>query len=185
MVVSLPATWITRNATLSAGSFASTRPAPLRSSTTALSAQTGHVGVADGRTFYFADTYTREIWAYDYDEETGSASRRRVFCSFPGLGLKGLPDGATVDAEGFVWSVSVYEGKLVRIAPDGKLDRVVGLPVESTTSLSFGGPGLDVAYVTSMARAVKGVRPKEREAGALFAVHGLGVRGLPEPRFAG
>jgi L-arabinonolactonase len=44
---------------------------------------------------------------------------------------------------------------------------------------------LDVAFVTSMARAVKGVKPKEREAGALFAVHGLGVRGLPEPRFAG
>jgi hypothetical protein len=96
--------------------------------------------------------------------------------SFPAAGLKGLPDGATVDAEGFVWSASVYEGKL---------DRVVGLPVESTTSLSFGGPGLDVAYVTSMARAVKGVKPKEREAGALFAIHGLGVRGLPEPRFAG
>ncbi|MGB3583121.1 MAG: SMP-30/gluconolactonase/LRE family protein, partial [Roseiarcus sp.] len=88
-------------------------------------------------------------------------------------------------AEGFVWSVSVYEGKLARFAPDGELDRVVGLPVKSTTSLSFGGPGLDVAYVTSMARAVKGVSPKEREAGALFAVHGLGVRGLPEPRFAG
>jgi hypothetical protein len=84
-----------------------------------------------------------------------------------------------------IWSVSVYEGKLARFAPDGELDRVVGLPVESTTSLSFGGPGLDVAYVTSMARAVKGVSPKEREAGALFAVHGLGVRGLPEPRFAG
>jgi L-arabinonolactonase len=139
----------------------------------------------DGRTFYFADTYTREIWAYDYNTETGAAANRRVFCSFPAIGLKGLPDGATVDAEGFVWSVSVYEGKLARFAPDGELDRVVGLPVESTTSLSFGGPGLDVAYVTSMARAVKGVSPKEREAGALFAVHGLGVRGLPEPRFAG
>jgi L-arabinonolactonase len=139
----------------------------------------------DGRTFYFADTYTREIWAYDYNTETGAAANRRVFCSFPAIGLKGLPDGATVDAEGFVWSVSVYEGKLARFAPDGELDRVVGLPVESTTSLTFGGPGLDVAYVTSMARAVKGVSPKEREAGALFAVHGLGVRGLPEPRFAG
>jgi sugar lactone lactonase YvrE len=139
----------------------------------------------DGRTFYFADTGVREIWAYDYDVATGAASNRRVFASFPALGLKGLPDGATVDAEGFVWSVSVYEGKLVRISPDGKLDRTVGLPVESTTSLSFGGPDLDIAYVTSMARAVKGVKPKEREAGGLFAVHGLGVRGLPEPRFAG
>jgi L-arabinonolactonase len=89
----------------------------------------------DGRTFYFADTYTREIWAYDYDTETGGAANRRVFCSFPAAGLKGLPDGAAVDAEGFVWWVSVYEGKLARFAPDGKLDRVVGLPVESTTSL--------------------------------------------------
>jgi len=139
----------------------------------------------DGRTFYFADTCTRDIWAYDYDTGTGAASNRRVFCSFPAAGLKGLPDGATVDAEGFVWSVSVYEGKLARFAPNGLLDRVVGLPVESTTSLSFGGANLDVAYVTSMARAVKGVRPREREAGALFAVYGLGVRGLPEPRFAG
>jgi L-arabinonolactonase len=139
----------------------------------------------DGRTFYFADTYTRDIWAYDYDIETGSVSNRRTFCAFPAFGLKGLPDGATVDAEGFVWSVSVYEGKLVRFAPDGRLDRIVGLPVESTTSLSFGGPDLDVAYVTSMARAVNGVRPREREAGGLFAVYGLGVRGLPEPRFKG
>jgi len=139
----------------------------------------------DGRTLYFADTYRREIWAYDYALATGEATNRRVFCSFAASGLNGLPDGATVDADGFVWSVSVYEGKLVRFASDGRLDRIVGLPVESTTSLSFGGPGLDVAYVTSMARAVKGVKPREREAGALFAVYGLGVRGLPEPRFSG
>jgi sugar lactone lactonase YvrE len=139
----------------------------------------------DGRTFYFADTHAREIRAYDYDAATGAASNRRVFCCFPAHRLKGLPDGATVDAEGFVWSVSVYEGKLVRFAPDGRLDRTVGLPVESTTSLSFGGPNLDVAYVTSMARTVNGVKPREREAGGLFAVYGLGVRGLPEPRFAG
>ena len=139
----------------------------------------------DGRVFYFADTYTRDIWAYDYEPTSGAVSHRRVFCSFPAVGLKGLPDGATVDAEGFLWSVSVYEGKLVRFAPDGRLDRVVGLPVDSATSLSFGGSNLDIAFVTSMARTVKGAKPKEREAGGLFAVYGLGVRGLPEPRFAG
>jgi sugar lactone lactonase YvrE len=139
----------------------------------------------DGKTFYFADTYTRDIWAYDYEPATGAAANRRTFASFPACGLKGLPDGATVDAEGFVWSVSVYEGKLVCFAPNGKLDRIVGLPVESTTSLTFGGPNLDTAYVTSMARTVKGVAPREREAGALFAIYGLGVRGLPEPRFKG
>ena len=65
----------------------------------------------DGRTFHFADTYTREIWAYDYDTTTGAAKNRRVFSSFPAVGLNDLPDGATVDADGFVCSVSVYEGE--------------------------------------------------------------------------
>jgi len=139
----------------------------------------------DGRTFYFADSFRRTIYAYDYDTATGGVSNKRPFADFEKLGLLGFPDGATVDEEDHVWSAEVFRGRLVRIAPDGTLDRVVGLPVESTTSISFGGPDLDIAYVTSMARPIGGVMPKEREAGDVFAVHGLGVRGLPEPRFAG
>ena len=54
-----------------------------------------------------------------------------------------------------------------------------------TTSVIFGGPDLDIAYVTSMARPMGGRYHQEKEAGHLFAIHGLGVRGLPEPRFAG
>ena len=73
----------------------------------------------------------------------------------------------------------------MRLAPDSSIDRCVGLPVENTTSITFGGADLDIAYVTSMARPINGVYPREREAGAVFAVHGLGVRGVPEPRFAG
>jgi sugar lactone lactonase YvrE len=49
----------------------------------------------------------------------------------------------------------------------------------------FGGADLEILYVTSMARPFQGRRRQEREAGAVFAVHGLGVRGLPEPRFRG
>jgi L-arabinonolactonase len=137
----------------------------------------------DGRTFYFADTGRRAIYAYDYDTATGNLLSRRLFASFEKL--RGLPDGATVDAEGYVWSVEVYSGRLIRFDPEGVVDRIVGLPVQSTTSLTFGGADLDVAYVTSMARPMAGQRHKEREAGCLFAIHGLGVRGLPEPRFAG
>ena len=62
---------------------------------------------------------------------------------------------------------------------------MVGLTVASTTSVSFGGPDLDIAFITSMARPIKGVYPPERESGGLFAVYGLGVRGVPEPRFGG
>ena len=59
---------------------------------------------------------------------------RRVFADFEGH-LRGYPDGATVDAEGFVWSAEVYGGRLVRFAPDGTIDRLVGMPVDSTTSI--------------------------------------------------
>jgi sugar lactone lactonase YvrE len=88
-----------------------------------------------------------------------------VFSSFPKVGLKGLPDGATVDADGFVWSVSVYEGELVRFAPDGGLDRVVDLPVESTTSVSFVCPNLDVAYVDLDGARGKGCEAKRAGGG--------------------
>ncbi len=137
----------------------------------------------DGKTFYFADSYKRAIFAYDYDIGTGNVLSKRVFGSFEGL--QGYPDGATVDEEGFVWSVEVYGGRLIRFNPEGVIDRIVGLPVFSTTSIIFGGPNLDIVFVTSMARPFKGRYPREREAGMLFAVHGLGVRGLPEPRFKG
>ena len=137
----------------------------------------------DGRTLYFADTGKRVIYAYDYDTATGEVRSRRVFASFENQ--RGLPDGATVDAEGYVWSAEVYSGRLIRFDPNGVVDRIVGLPVQSTTSLTFGGPDLDIVFVTSMARPFNGAYHRECEAGCVFAIHGLGVRGLAEPRFKG
>lgn len=138
----------------------------------------------DGTTFYFADSMRRRIWSYQYDIETGDLLNRRIFADFEGH-LRGYPDGATVDAEGFVWSAEVYGGRLVRFAPDGTIDRLIGMPADSITSVMFGGVDLDILFVTSMARPFQGRRRLEREAGLLFAVSGLGVRGIPEPRFAG
>jgi sugar lactone lactonase YvrE len=105
----------------------------------------------DGRTFHFADTWTGEIWAYDYDLDTGAVSNKRTFCKVD-RSRGGAADGATVDAEGCVWSALVYDGRLVRYTPDGKVDRIVEMPVKKVTSVMFGGPNLDVLYVTSMAK---------------------------------
>ena len=96
----------------------------------------------------------------------------------------GAADGSTVDAEGYLWNAQVYDGKLVRYAPDGSVDRVIEMPVKKVTSVMFGGPELDVLYVTSMAAAAA-LSAGRRGARQLFALHGLGVRGLPEPRFGG
>lgn len=137
----------------------------------------------DGSTLYFADSFKKTIYAYTYDTGTGGVCSRRVFASLDGC--QGYPDGATVDQDGFVWVVEVYAGRLLRFAPDGTLDRVIGLPVFSTTSVMFGGPDLDIAFITSMARPFQGRRPLEREAGMVFAIHGLGVTGIAEAPFAG
>ncbi len=139
----------------------------------------------DGGTFYFADTWSGEIWAYDYDLDTGAVANRRTFAKIDTSG-GGVADGATVDAEGFVWSAQVYAGKLVRFAPDGSTDRVIEMPVKKVTSVMFGGPNLDVLYVTSMAKPPLPRFPGDGVLrGSLFAIHDLGIRGVPEPRFAG
>ena len=123
------------------------------------------------------------MYAYDYDIETGSLSNRRIF-----LTAHDYPwtfDGSTIDAEGYLWNAHVFGGRLARYAPDGSLDRMIEFPVRNLTSVMFGGKNLDVLYVTSMGRPIKGVRQSEAEAGGLFAVYGLGVKGVPEPRFGG
>lgn len=134
-----------------------------------------------GDTLYFADSGNRVIYAYGYELATGEVRSKRTFTDFQKL--RGLPDGATVDEEGYLWSCEVYSGRLIRFDPNGVVDRIVGLPVQSTTSIMFGGADLDIAFVTSMARPMGNEYHREREAGCLFAVHGLGVRGLPENRF--
>jgi len=138
----------------------------------------------DSEIFYFSDSRSHAIWAYDYDLDTGNVANKRKFATLEGD--DGLPDGATVDAEGYVWSVGVYHGKILRFAPDGSLDRRIEFPVKCVSSVMFGGPDLDVLYVTSMAKSPVPDGPQDGPlGGSLFAIRGLGVKGLPETRFAG
>lgn len=145
----------------------------------------------DDKTFYFADTFKNEIWAYDYDLATGTPSNKRVFASTEDDA--GFADGSTVDAEGYLWNAQVISGDLIRYAPDGSVDRKISMPVRNITSVMFGGPDLEDIYVTSMARVshpaahdgfAKQTKP-QFAAGGLFRIRGLGIRGVPEPRCAG
>ena len=127
----------------------------------------------------------------DYDLESGTLSNKRVFASFQND--PGVADGSTVDAEGCLWNAQLISGDLVRYAPDGRVERRIGMPVRNITSVMFGGDKLYELFVTSMARVkhpavhdrfAKEVAPQFL-AGSLFRITGLGIRGLPEPRFAG
>jgi len=145
----------------------------------------------DDRTFYVADTFVDEFWAYDYDLENGTVSNKRVYAETKNV--NGVPDGSTVDAEGCLWNAELISGDLVRYDPDGNVERKIGMPVSNVTSVMFGGEDLDEIYVTSMAR-VKHPAVHDRfrvdakpqfGAGSLFRITGLGIRGVPEPRFGG
>ncbi|MEO0384366.1 MAG: SMP-30/gluconolactonase/LRE family protein [Pseudomonadota bacterium] len=137
----------------------------------------------DDTTFYFQDTWTGDIWAYDYDIESGAVSNRRVFATVDGSN-GGAADGSTVDAEGYLWNALVYDGKLLRFAPDGSLDRVIEMPVKKVTSVNFGGPNMDVLFATSMAKPPLPRFPGDGVLrGSLFAIYDLGIKGVPEPRF--
>lgn len=137
----------------------------------------------DGTVLYFCDTWSGEIWKYKYDQVTGEVSDREVFAKVD-TSNGGAADGATVDSEGFLWQALVYSGKIVRYAPDGSIDRIIEMPVLKTTSLTFGGPDLDILYATSMAKPPLPRFPKDGQLrGALFAITGTGVTGIAEPRF--
>ena len=135
----------------------------------------------DGRTMYFADSLRYAIFAHDYDPATGTMGAERVFAaSTP----PAFADGSAVDAEGFLWNAQFNGGQLVRYSPDGRIDRVLPLPVRRPTCCAFGGPNLDRLYITSASQNMsKAEMQAEPLAGALLALK-VGVCGLPEPRFS-
>lgn len=139
---------------------------------------------ADNRTFYFADSAVRRIYAYDVRGAAGDLCHRRVFVQVPAE--EGLPDGVTVDAEGFVWTAQWYAGQLVRYDPDGKVERRIDVPALQVSSLAFGGENLSDLYVTSASvpdpgpLAPPSYNPDSPDiGGALYRLR-LDIQGKPE-----
>lgn len=135
----------------------------------------------DDRTLYFADTNRHTIWAWDYDLESGAATNERMFADTG----SGRPDGSCMDTEGCLWNAEYGAWRLVRYTPQGKVDRVIDMPVANPTCCCFGGEALDTLYVTTATqRLAPGDLAKQPLAGSLLALR-PGARGLPEARFAG
>ena len=138
----------------------------------------------DGRTLYMSDSNAtvQKVWAWDYDATSGEIANRRVFIDF--ADLPGHPDGAAVDADGCYWSAANGGWRLLRFTPDGQVEREVELPVCRPTMLAFGGPDLDLIFLTSQTPQGDESWDGQPHAGGLFSVS-LGIKGRPEPRFAG
>jgi len=130
--------------------------------------------------FYYIDSPTRQVAAYDYDPNNGTISNKRIVFDLNKTALKGVPDGMTIDADGNLW-IALFGGHhVIHVNPKtGEVLRKVELPAENVTSATFGGPLLDILYVTTSGHNLSAEQRKATpHAGAVFAVKGLEVRGV-------
>lgn len=129
----------------------------------------------DRRQMYYTESMDRAIYLFDYDADSGDISNKRLFVKTPAG--HGLPDGMTVDAEGYVWSARAGGSALFRYTPQGVEERSIPFPARLVSSVTFGGPDLTDIFVTTI-----GGDNRSQEgpgAGALFHMN-LGIKGLPE-----
>ena len=134
----------------------------------------------DGSRVYYIDTPKREIWGFDYDADTGKWSNRSTVVDTKHIDSS--PDGMVMDAEGKVWVAFCHGGCVARFDVEtGEELQRVEIPCVETTACTWGGENLDELYITT------GIHKSivEEDAGRLFVVKGLGIKGLPANGFAG
>ena len=133
-------------------------------------------------TMYYIDTPTRQVRAYDFDNATGDLSNARVLIDTQAAGYDSSPDGMTIDAEDKIWVAFCHGGCVVRFDPEtGQKLQQVDIPAVETTACAFGGPELDRLFVTTGQKA--GL--DEPDAGKVFVIDGLGVKGVSAFGFQG
>lgn len=133
----------------------------------------------NGKRLYMADSKLQTIFVHDMAD----LSKIQEFANT--RGAPASPDGSAVDAQGYLWNAQWGGWRLVRYAPDGRVERIVQMPVQQPSSCAFGGPDLTTLYVTSAWDDLPlDARQAQPLAGGLFAID-TGVKGLALPLFAG
>lgn len=135
----------------------------------------------DGDTLYAADSCDGWLYAYRFDLANATISQRRRFCYLDGLGI---PDGAAVDGDGYLWNARWGAGAVVRISPQGRLDRVIRVPATQPTACCFGDADRRTLYVTSARFGLSAQQLRsEPMAGGVFSIR-VDVPGIELPPFA-
>ena len=136
------------------------------------------------RIMYHTDSRTRHVLSYAFEPESGERSGGQEFFPFE-RERGGSVDGAAMDTDGGYWTVLYGGGKLIRVTPDGGLDRDIPLPVTQPTMPAFGGPDMKTIFVTSASQKLdEHERASQPLAGGLLSVP-VDVRGHDVHPFGG
>lgn len=129
----------------------------------------------DGRQVHFGDSLDATLYQYSIQADGQLEPATPWF----GPHLRGGPDGSAMDSQGYIWNARWDGSCLLRLTPEGEVDRIIELPVSRPTSCVFGGPNLTTLYITSAASPLD--HPLD---GAVLAIE-VDVPGMPCHRFAG
>ena len=138
----------------------------------------------DHQTFYYTDTPTRQVTAFDYDLVTGQVANPRPAVRVPdGLGW---PDGMTSDTDGNLWIAMWGGAQVTKWDPrTGHLLDQIPMPVLQPSSCIFGGADLNELYVTSARKGLgQADLAKYPLSGGLFKID-TDVTGVPTFQFRG
>ncbi len=134
----------------------------------------------DSRYLYHADSPSFTIRVYDFAADTGQLSHGRVFATTE-AGVE--PDGACVDAQGFVWNAQWGGHRVRRYSPAGELDLELSVPVSQPTCVAFGGDNLDLLLVTSARVGLSDAQLAQQPHAGNLLIYQTPYRGLEESRF--
>lgn len=130
----------------------------------------------DESVMYVTDSPSRNIYAYDFDADTGQISNRRVFFSAPGGDDDGFPDGFAMDEEGCFWIALWGASRVIRVSPDGEVVGEVSLPAKCVSCTEFAGTDLFITTARDDGVA------SDPSGGRLYKVN-VGFRGKPRHKF--
>lgn len=136
----------------------------------------------DNKKFYHVDTARYCVYQYDFDLNKGMISHRSILFKMEDETCK--PDGLTVDRDGFLWLALYDGGRILRLRPDGEIDKTIELPVKRPTSCIFGGNNEETLFITTCSRDLHEKQTLPPPAGDIFSLK-LDVGGLPEAMFKG
>lgn len=102
----------------------------------------------DYKIFYYIDTPTREVKAFDYDLSTGEIANPRVPIRIPKS--FGWPDGMTADMQGNLWIAMWGGAQVTKWNPrKGELLETIAVPALHSSSCVFGGEHRNELFITS------------------------------------
>jgi sugar lactone lactonase YvrE len=148
-----------------------------------ISISNGMAWSSDHKTFYYIDSPTFTVTAFDYDNTSGAISNKRIIIQISPI--DGSPDGMTIDNEGMLW-IAHWDGwQITRWNPEtGEKILAVPLPIARVTSCAFGGDDLQDLYITSARTGLSDDQLKKQPmAGSLFVLKNIGFQGLPNYEF--